>query len=150
MTGSACLAVVDERDQSAQSYWFQPASDAREAEERQRLAQAYVGPMLERVFVMTKLKRMDLVAGAEREDAWSQVIQDHAGRVLMQGDNAWQILLECCRLYRFENILEDAVRDFPEAKAILAAGYFRARLDLDRLTLQVYLPWGNAFTTLPI
>jgi hypothetical protein len=119
------------------------------AVERQRLAMAYVGPVLERVFAGTKLKYLGLKPGEGHQKGWIQVISDHAGRVLMKGENAWETLSECCRIYNFGHVLEAAIRDFPDAKAVLSVGYVRARLEFDLLKLEIYLPWNNTYAIWP-
>lgn len=151
MSEGAVLLVEEGRSGQGASYWLHPMESPHMAEERQRLAMGYVGPVIERVFAATKLKYLGLNPGTGHGKGWDQVISDHAGRVLMKSDNAWEALAECCRIYHFGHVLEAAIRDFPDAKAVLTAGYVLARLEFDMLRLEIYLPCGNnTFATWPI
>lgn len=140
MSEGASLLLDEDRNTPGASYWSQPMASPKVAEERQRLARGYVGPVLERVFASTKLKYLGLVPEDGQRRGWSQVISDHAGRVLMKGESAWETLSECCRIYHFGHVLEAAIRDFPDAKAVLSVGYVRARLEFGLLKLEIYLP----------
>lgn len=124
---------------------WERCTDLASAEERHRLAMAYLGPFMKALMAQTRIHRLDIEA-ASRGETWTQHLVDSDGGDLMASRNAWDAVVGLCGAHGVGGLLQALLADFPEAQRILHVGYVRAYNGMcGDLKLEIFLPWNGTY-----